>query len=444
MSGLREAHAHIAPHGRALSMILLAQCAGAGDCLEILREAAARRRESPGPDWLLAIGARVEGWKQPGDGPGGWPSLRELDEATGELPCAAMSFDHHMVFANSAALRAGGIDRGTPDPVGGVIGRDEAGVPNGLLLESAAWNTWKLSPEPSAQDRRRHVIDALQDLGSQGFVEVHDMLSQSWLGPLLAELHDDGKLPLSVWLYAPIDEIAGQHEASRSWSRKGDPSRAGTGEVRLAGAKIFIDGTLNSRTAWMLEPYREPLPGMPTGKVITPPDQIESALRTCKGLGIGLAAHAIGDGAVRAGLDAYERLGPYSVASSLAQPIPSFRIEHAEIIDRADTGRFAQLGVLASVQPCHLLCDVEALRRYLPHRLDRVLPLRELIDSGCTPGKLLWFGSDTPIVRPDHQDSVQAAIHRRRGDMTQAESIAWNQRIEEGEAMACFRPVATN
>jgi predicted amidohydrolase YtcJ len=151
----------------------------------------------------------------------------------------------------------------------------------------------------------------------------------------------------------------------------------------------------------------------------------------CDRLGLPVAAHAIGDGAVRAVLDAIEAVRPRT---------PGFRIEHAEIIDEADIPRFARLGVLCSPQPCHLLADVEALRRYLPHRLDRVLPLRELIDAGCTPGRRLLFGSDVPIVRADPEDGILAATKRRRADMHPSQAIAPAQAITEPEAWACFAP----
>jgi predicted amidohydrolase YtcJ len=114
------------------------------------------------------------------------------------------------------------------------------------------------------------------------------------------------------------------------------------------------------------------------------------------------------------------------------------RIEHSELVDAADVPRFAALGVIASVQPCHLLTDIDVLRRQLPHRLDRVLPLRELIDAGCEPGRGLIFGSDAPIVRPHPEDSIQAAVHRRRAGMRPDEAVAFGQAISEAEAWACF------
>jgi hypothetical protein len=159
------------------------------------------------------------------------------------------------------------------------------------------------------------------------------------------------------------------------------------------------------------------------------PAQIEDAVRACDAFALPIAAHAIGDASVRAVLDAIERVRPKARGQ---------RIEHAELIDSADVPRFADLGVICSVQPCHLLADIEALTRLLPHRLDRVLPLRELIDAGCAPGELLWFGSDTPIVRPDPEDSIQAATCRRRAGAPDSEAISPEQAITPPQAWSCF------
>ena len=120
------------------------------------------------------------------------------------------------------------------------------------------------------------------------------------------------------------------------------------------------------------------------------------------------------------------------------------RIEHAEIIDEADVGRFKALGVVCSPQPCHLLADIEALRRLLPHRLHRVLPMRELIDSGLTPGVDLLFGSDAPIVAPEPRDNVIAATLRRREGAPASEAIAPEQAISEAEAWAALGSAATS
>jgi predicted amidohydrolase YtcJ len=178
----------------------------------------------------------------------------------------------------------------------------------------------------------------------------------------------------------------------------------------------------------MLHDFADPLPDLPRGKALLSVEQIATALSRCADHGLLLAAHAIGDGAVRACLDAAERTG-------LGRHL---RIEHAEIVDAADVPRFAALGVTLSVQPCHLLADIEALRRSLPHRLDRVLPLRDVIKSGLIPGQTLLFGSDAPVVGADPRDSIQAATQRRRASMAVDEAIAPDQAIGEREAWACF------
>jgi hypothetical protein len=197
----------------------------------------------------------------------------------------------------------------------------------------------------------------------------------------------------------------------------------------------------------MMHRYAEPLPGMPRGQCMIAPGALDEAITRVDRLGLPLAVHAIGDGAVRTVLDSIQRVRGGSGDSARGEPgrskggIGRFRIEHAEVIDARDVPRFAAMGVVCSVQPCHLLYDIEAIRRFVPHRLDRVMPLRELIDSGCQPGPdgLLWFGSDVPIVPADPRDSVQAAVQRRRKGMGEEEAIGMAQAISEAEAWAGFQ-----
>lgn len=400
-------------------MLNLATCSSDLECLDRLKAEASKLKAG---EWVLAFGARTESWTDRR-----WPTRAELDAAIPDRACAVMSFDHHAVCANSRAMTKGGFDEASRDPAAGVIMRDaRTGVATGLLLESAAYAVWNAAPEPAAAQRDEHVRLALADLTRHGFVEVHDLLSPDWLGPTLAALDDRGELPVRVKLFPAVARLARAVEASRSWRRD---------RVELAGGKLFADGTLNSRTAWMLRPYADPLPEMPCGKPMATREEIASALRLTESFGLPLATHAIGDGAVRAVLDAVEEVGREREKNSAG---PRHRIEHAELIDEADLGRFSRLRVVASVQPCHLLTDIEALTRSLPDRLGRVLPLRSLIDDGCEPGDLLVFGSDTPIVRANPEDSVLAATERRREAMAREESIAPEQSITLEEAWRAF------
>ncbi len=408
---LLEAHCHLPLLGRSLSALSLEGCRDSAECLARVKDACT----PAAPSWLVAMFARVESWADRR-----WPPLAELDAVT-DRPACLWSFDLHAAFANSAALRAAGIAAHNPDPAGGVIERDHAGRPTGLLLEAAAALVRAAIPEPTIAERLEHVAVACRSLAAMGFAEAHDLLSPPWLGPALAHLHDQGRLPIRVGLYAPFAELPAHAAASANgWARPG---------LALRGGKVFADGTLNSRTAWMLHPYADPHPGHPRGTTLMDAASISAALAACRGLGLGLAAHAIGDAAVRACLDAAENVGPL--------PVP-FRVEHAEIIDADDVPRFARLGVVASLQPCHLLADIEVLERALPHRLHRVLPIRELLDSGLAPGRGVVFGSDAPVVRADPADSVRAATDRRRVDMPSSRAIAPDQAIGEPEAWACF------
>jgi predicted amidohydrolase YtcJ len=421
---LREAHAHIAAHGREMSQLNLSGFTSRNECLERIAAEVSRLEAARESGWLLASGVRVEAWAD-SQGGAAWPSLRELDRACPKRPCMISSFDHHACVVNSAAMAAAGFGRASADPEGGRIVRDASGEPTGLLLEAAFGAMRRAVPTPTPDQLRRIVKAAVDDLAGHGFIEVHDLLSEPWLGPILADLDAAGELPVSVWLYPLLKDVGPVAAGRGAWE---------TQRVRLAGAKIFADGTLNSRTAWMLEPYSDPLPGLEHGQPMQTPRQLADAMALTGDLGLGLAVHAIGDAAVRAVLDAWQGQPHREPVGSF----PALRIEHAEIVDEADVPRFAELGVVCSVQPCHLLYDIEALSRGLPHRLDRVLPLRDLIRAGCRTGELMWFGSDTPIVRPHPEDSIQAAVKRKRAGMMT--SIAPEQALTESEAWAAFCP----
>ncbi len=402
-NGIREAHAHILAHGRSMDMVQLADCKRAEDMLDAIAMA------TDGRSLVLAHGARPEAWETPG-----WPASSDLDRASGDAIVAAWCFDYHAMMVNSEALSRLGLDATSGDPPGGELGRTPDGELSGVLYESAAGQAWS-KLEPKGVDPKA-LARAIDDLTHQGFQEVHDLKTQPGLGETLKEIG----CQLSVTLYPLVQDLPEILKTHRDWR---------SDQIRLGGGKIFVDGTLNSRTAWMLHPFADGRPEHPSGMQLMSDAAIEDAIKLCVGEGLQLAAHAIGDAAVRAVLDAAERA---------RAPRGSVRIEHAELIDEADVPRFAELGVIASVQPCHLLYDIEALRRACPARLDRVQPIRELIDSGLQPGRAILFGSDTPIVRPNPEDSILAATNRGRSDMALADGIAPSQAITEAEAWACF------
>ncbi|GEM_PF-410468 len=452
---MREAHVHLPLLGRALSMLDLTDRTSVEDVLDALRERAATLdQDDPARErWLLAQGMRVESFSD-----ARWPMRDELDAIAGSRPAMVLSFDYHSVVANRAAFAVAKIRDDDPDPPAdfGVIVRDQSQRPTGLLLEGMCRRMRESVPELTEGERHESIGLAIASLEQLGFTEVHDMLAPAWLGPLLAKMHDAGDLRVRVGLYPLVEILHQQVEAARAYSR--------AGWVELLGGKIFVDGTLNARTAWMLEPFAEPMPAHPCGTPLMDVAQIRNALQTCASAGVGFAAHTIGDGAVRAMLDGIEAVrasvtkpastlmvkhAPLAEAlagatdlSAIAGSPAHVRIEHCELIDERDVLRFCALGVIASVQPCHLLYDIEVLHKQLPHRLHRVMPWRDLLDAGLVPGKTLLFGSDVPIVRANAEDSIIAAVERRRNGTTAGgaacEAIAPEQAITQSQARACF------
>lgn len=410
--GLREAHAHLFQYGRSLGMTDLSACRSTDEAVAALHE----RAHEMSSGAVLAHGARPESWERPV-----WPTLEQLDAIAPDRPLVAWCFDYHALVANTVALLAGGIERGTPDPPGGIIGRTNDGFLTGVVYEHAALAVWNAVPEPGPTEREAMVRAGVMDLVERhGMTEIHDLKAQRWLAPVLAGLAQefDDRVRFQVWpLLEDLPEVMGTRA---SWESP---------LVQLGGAKIFVDGTLNSRTAWTLHPFVDGRMEHSCGTPMMTQSGIEAAVSTCEQVGVPLASHAIGDGAVRAVLDAIERVNPST---------RGFRIEHCEVIDEADIGRFAALGVVASVQPCHLLYDIETLRRGLPDRLDRVLPLRDLVDSGLEPGVGLIFGSDVPIVRPDPADSIRGAVERHGVQHHPTEAIGIEQALTAEEAWACF------
>jgi len=389
-------------------MVQLSECRCAADVLDAFERAAQSTPEGP----LLGHGARPEAWADPS-----WPTLAEFDRITGDRAAVAWCFDYHAMLANTPALRAAGFTDASPNPPAGVLGRSPTDHLSGVVLERAALMIWDAIPEPRPEERGALLAAAIDDLASHGFTELHDLKSSTWLPHALHDLGSE--MLLELWpLIGDLAEVAASRDQWQSDT------------LTLGGGKVFVDGTLNSRTAAMLQPFADGQPSHPTGMLIMAEDDIARAIEDADALGLPIAAHAIGDRAVRTVLDALERVDPKS---------RGHRIEHAELIDEADVPRIIALrdriGLAISVQPCHLLTDIEALERAVPDRLDRVLPIRELIEAGLEPGVDLLFGSDTPIVRPDPIDSIRAAVDRKRPDSS---AIAPEQAINETQAWACF------
>jgi predicted amidohydrolase YtcJ len=432
---MREAHAHILMLGQSLMLPSLQACSSLQQCLDIIRGLC---RDAAGkPEAFIRLtSARVFAWPEKR-----WPTALEIDQVSSGIPVVIKSFDHHQAAANTAAMKLANIHPG--DRIGrtGIIDLDTHGAPTGLLHEEAATQAWMAAPPASREQLTQAIMLAMDHLASLGFAEAHDLHTPLILTQLLAELAIKAPLPLRrIDLYPNVTDL----EATLALAQSSALSRAFAprGPLRIAGGKLFADGTLNSKTAALLEPYREPIPGEPLGRLMHTPVEVDQALLLCAHHKLHLAVHAIGDGAVRLLLDRIEHHhAKLASRSSLGELQPIARIEHAELIDPRDVSRFAQLGVTASLQPCHLLTDMEVLHDQLPHRLHCVLPIKRLLASGLTPGAMhrgVVFGSDVPIVRADASDSLTAATLRRRPEMPRESAINPGEAIDPEVAVKCF------
>ena len=334
------------------------------------------------PDaWVVGAGWYNDAWPEPV-----FPSRRDLDRVAGGRPVFLRRKDGHSAWVSSAALKLAGVDRSAADPPGGVIDRDGAGRPTGILRETAINLVSHLIPKAKEADLDRAMLRALKALARLGLTAVHSMDGAPGFGSL-QRLHAKGKLPIRVTYNLPLADLA---HAERMGVRSG----WGDEWLRIWGVKAFLDGSLGSRTAEMLD-------GSGTARLAQADlvDMIERCVRA----ELNVCLHAIGDGAVRRALDA---LQPHRGAWSRWRP----RIEHAQCVHPKDLRRFARIGVIASMQPIHAVSDRELADENWPEVVAKAYAWRAL----QTAGARLAFGSDAPVETADPIAGIDAATAWRR------------------------------
>jgi predicted amidohydrolase YtcJ len=351
--------------------------------------------------WLLG-----HGWAF--DALGGRPQRELLDRAAPSRPVALWAHDHHTRWVSSAALREAALDdRG--DPPAGRIERDPAGRPTGVLYEGAAGLVDRAIPSPDRATMARAIEAYARRLAALGVTGVHDpgglaphpLLDR---GPdLFQGLEEAGGLPLRVIASVREEQL---ERAIGTGFHSGRPGSGESGRYRDGWLKVFSDGALGSRTASLIAPYETdvaagPLPAGPLGLRLRGPEELSRLVGRAAGAGIASQVHAIGDAAVRAALD---------VLATIASPRGMrHRIEHAQLVEPRDVPRFGELGIAASVQPCHLISDAEPARRAWGERAAMAFPLAHLDRYGA----LLPLGTDAPVEPPDPWPGIAAAVTRR-------------------------------
>jgi predicted amidohydrolase YtcJ len=396
--GFTDGHTHFALWALGRQRV---QLAGAHTRAEALRRVAAA---VPVQGWVVGQGWDGNGWRET-------PDRASLDAVHAD-PVYLDSLDVHAAWVNSAALAVAGITRATPDPFGGRIVRDGAGDPTGLLLERAVELMTPYLPVPPADRLDAALRDGQREAHRLGLTGIHNVEGEEVLAAF-RRLEADDALRLRVLFHPPVASLP-------AMIARGDRSGAGSDWLRLGGIKLFLDGSLGSRTAWMLEPYAGTRDrGMP----ITSEAEAAHAMRAAAAAGIAVAAHAIGDAAVRRALD---------LMTGLPQAAMPHRIEHFQCVHPADLDRAASAGLMASMQPAHLLTDIPLVERHWGARGEGAYPFRTLRRRGTG----VVFGSDAPVASLDPREGLYAALERRAaaggpaGGWRPAEKIGFTEAVE--------------
>jgi hypothetical protein len=353
------------------------------------------------------------------------PTRQDLDKVTAGHPTFLDRIDGHISIANSAALAAAGITGKTVPPQGGAIDLDASGNPTGILRESAQNLVYKVIPPPSHDERRRGDELAIADALAHGVTSVQDF--SDWDDFLIfEELEKEGKLHLRITEWLPFKAPLADLLKMRAHHDASDPM------LHTGFLKGFMDGSLGSRTAALKAPYADD-PGN-TGLPQYTQDQLNKMAIERAKAGFQLGFHAIGDKAAAMALDAfaYSEHGlpvldsqplsgkdwkpcseiPGAAPCHMAVPIasPRNRIEHAQVVDPADIPRFKKLGVIASMQPSHLLTDMNwAEDRLGPKRAAYSYAWKAFLDAGVP----LAFGTDYPVEPITPFRGLYAAVTRK-------------------------------
>ncbi|MEP7379440.1 MAG: amidohydrolase family protein [Chloroflexota bacterium] len=420
--GITDAHLHLMTLTLAAGQIVLT-----GMDLRAALDAVAKRHRAmldsgDAEGWLFG-----HGWSA--HDLGGWPTGAMLERVAPGRRVELVAHDHHASWLSVAAVRAAGISATTPDPEGGVVRRDAAGQPTGILHETAGALIEPALPEPPDASVEKSLVAVAQELAALGITGCHDpgeltADTQIARGPLFyRRLAVEGRLPLRVHasVRAPQLDMA---------IARGLRSGQQTGRYTMGWLKLFADGSLGSRSAAMLEPYTDaaanPPTGGPRGMFLTPRDDLADLARRAESNGIALQIHAIGDAAVRVVLDVFQELPPAPHGVPLMR-----RVEHAQLVDPQDQPRFGLLGVAASVQPVHLRSDEPQIRAGWGDRGDNAIPLRALLDGGA----LIPFGTDAPVEPPDPWPGLAEAVVRRNPSDESAPQVGPRQRIDLARAL---------
>jgi len=388
--GMVDAHAHLFGLGEFLRSIDLTDTRSFD---EIVSRVGARAKEAPSGRWLIG-----RGWDQNKWGDTRFPTHEALSRVSPNNPVVLTRIDGHALLANTAAMRAAGVSTATKDPAGGRIERAANGEPTGVFIDNAMGLIDRVIPAMSHDEMRTAALAAVKESNRWGLVGLHDPGEPREVLDVFEELAKAGTFSLRVYAMIADDSAAIEH-----YFQRGPQSALYDSHLWIRAIKLYADGALGSRGAALLDPYSDDPKN--SGLLKSTPEHLRDVSTRALQHGFQVATHAIGDRGNRIALDAYE-------AALKAVPTVDhrFRIEHVQVLDHADVPRFAQLGVIPSMQAVHQTSDMY----WAPTRLGYARTFgayawRSLLNTGV----IIPNGSDFPVERVNPLFSFHAAVSRQ-------------------------------
>lgn len=416
VTGLIDAHGHVLSYGQSLLRVDLVGTSTEAEA-EAAERVAAFAEANEELEWVLG-----RGWNQVLWDSNAFPTAASLDALVAEKPIWLSRVDGHAGWANSKAMEIAGVTRDTPDPDGGQILRDADGNPTGVFVDNAMALVRGNIPPATLEEQKFALMTAMKSLATYGLTAVHDAGVSSSTVAAYKQLLEDGPLPIRVnVMLGATDPLFTDRLAEGHFS---DADQT----LTINSVKIAADGALGSRGAAMIDDYSD-MPGH-KGLILLSEERMQYLMRAAMNAGFQVNTHAIGDAANKLVLDSYEQLIAETGTTDLRH-----RVEHAQILRYEDIVRFAELGVIPSMQATHATSDKNmAVDRIGDVRIQGAYAWRKLIDAGA----LIANGSDFPVESPNPFFGLHASITRQDKNNDPVGGWYPEERMTPAEAFASF------
>ncbi|MDB4907671.1 MAG: Amidohydrolase 3 [Gemmatimonadetes bacterium] len=410
--GMVDAHAHLLGLGQSLRNVDLT---GTKSYDEVIARVVARAKESPAGSWIVG-----RGWDQNDWANTSFPTHDALSRALPNNPVALGRVDGHAVLANAAAMKAAGISATTADPSGGRLERDASGAPTGVFVDNAEGLIQRAIPASTRADLRQALAAGIRESQRWGLTGLHDAGESRQVIDLMEEMARAGEYDFRLYVMISDDSAAIAH-----YMQLGPRAALFDGRLWVRAIKLYADGALGSRGAALLDPYSDDPKN--SGLLVSAPAHIQDVATRALRVGFQVNTHAIGDRGNRLVLDAYEK-----ALAAVPTADHRFRVEHAQIIHHDDIPRFAQLGVIPSMQAVHQTSDMYwAGKRLGAERLFGAYAWRSLLATGA----VIPNGSDAPVESINPLYSFHSAVTRQDADNFPAAGWFPEQRMTREEAL---------